>query len=212
MKRALSTIFLVLAVAVPVWWTLRGGAQSRQVATRDEAPSTSVHILPDRLSPAPVAASSEPAGEVKEDKPREVPPPGQDRERRAFRFVLSDGKLELEAVEDIQGDFHPRRGRAAWQPGMLCCRLLDDRQRVLAEETVPAPDHVCIVLDPNVAGADGKPQPAVLSPGGPVVFQVRLPKMESATQMKVYRLAGAQPAGFDEEPAGQLLATIPLAR
>jgi hypothetical protein len=133
-------------------------------------------------------------------------------EQRAFRFVLHDGRLELEAAEDVHGDFHQRRGPVAWHPGMLCCRLVDSRQRVLAEETVHAPDRVCVVLDPNTAGPDGKPLPAVLSPKGPAVFQVRLPKVASATEMKVYRITGLRPATAGGEFAGQLLATVPLNR
>jgi hypothetical protein len=130
--------------------------------------------------------------------------------QRAFRFVLHDGRLELEAAEDIHGDFHQRRGPVAWQPGMLCCRLLDAQKRVLAEETVQAPDRVCVVLDPNTKDADGNPLPAVLSPKGSAVFQVRLPKVGAATQMRVYRITGPRPATAGGNFAGQLLATVPL--
>ncbi len=95
---------------------------------------------------------------------------------------------------------------------MFCCRLLDASQRVLAEETLRAPDELCVVLDPNTPGPDGKPQPAQLSPTGPITFQVRMPMAEGATQLKIYRLAGPRPEIRDAEPAGQLLATIPLTR
>lgn len=126
--------------------------------------------------------------------------------------MLEGQKLRLEADEEITGEFHRPRGQPAWEAGMLCCRLLDAGQRLLAEETLRAPDELCVVLDPNTPGPDGKPQPAKLSPEGPVTFQVRLPKVAGATELKIYRLAGPRPELQDAEPAGQLLATIPLTR
>lgn len=123
---------------------------------------------------------------------------------------MNEGQLALEAVEEIRGDFHRRRGEPDGQSGMLCYRLLDSGQRVLAEEIAPAPDYVCIVLDPNTPDADGQPLPVRLTPPGPVTFQVRMPKVESATQMKIFRLTGPRPAASNAEPTGRLLATIPL--
>lgn len=160
-------------------------------------------------TPAVVAVQDSAGPKTPAVTAQQSPRPG---EQRAFRFVLNGDKVDLEAVEDTQGDFHRRRGPMAWQPGMFYCRLLDAAQRVLAEDTLPAPDQTCVVLDPNTPDADGKPRASILSPGGPVVFQVRLPKIESATQMKIYRLAGTRPAAADEEPLGQLLATIPLSK
>ena len=158
--------------------------------------TTSQNISP---PPPPRVSAPEPAQSVSSPS-----------EQRAFRFVLTGSKIELAAAEDITGDFHPRRGPLAWQPGMIYCRLLDESQRVLAEQTVPAPDHMCIVLDPNLPDASGNPQPAALTPTGPVVFQMRMPRVDSATHMKVYRLQGIRPAGLTEEPIGELLATIAL--
>ena len=124
---------------------------------------------------------------------------------------MSGDQITLEAVTDIRGDFHRRRGPLAWEPGMLYCCLLDDSQRILAEETLPAPDQVCVVLDPH-GNADTAPQPVRFTPEGPVVFQVRMPKIDAATQMKIYRLAGPRGTTFNGEPEGALLATIPLTR
>ncbi len=136
-----------------------------------------------------------------------VPPtPGQ----RAYRLVLAGDTLALEAAEDLRGELRRRRGPAAWAPGMLCCRLLDAEQRVLAEETLPPPDRTCVVLDPHVRGSAGQPQPAVLTAEGPVVFQVRLPKLAAATELKVYRLASTDPAALGAEPVGTLLGSFPL--
>jgi len=136
----------------------------------------------------------------------------QVREQRAFRFKINGAAIELDAVEDIRGDFHRRRGELQWSPGMFYCQLLDTQQRLLAEETLAAPDHVCVVLDPNTTDLDGKPLPARLSPTGPVVFQVRMPKFQDAALMKIYRLSGPPPTGPGLEPTGTLLATIPIAR
>ena len=121
--------------------------------------------------------------------------------------MLVGDTLALEATEDLRGEFRRRRGPAAWAPGMLCCRLLDAEQRVLAEETLSPPDRTCVVLDPHIAGP---PQPTVLTADGPVVFQVRLPKLAAATELKVYRLAGADRAALGAEPVGTLLGSFPL--
>ena len=137
--------------------------------------------------------------------------PAPDKQH-AFRFVLTDGKLALEAVESIQGDFRKRRGEMAWEQGMFYCRLLDAENRVLAEETLMAPDYVCMVLDPHTPGADGMPSPVRLSPTGPVVFQVRMAGGESASEMKIYRIQTPRPANPGDEPASGLLATISLAQ
>jgi hypothetical protein len=134
------------------------------------------------------------------------PAPGQ----RAYRLVLAGETLALEAAEDLRGEFRRRRGPAAWAPGMLCCRLLDAEQRVLAQETLPPPDRTCVVLDPHVAGPAGPPQPTVLTADGPVMFQVRLPKLAAATELKVYRLASADRAALGAEPVGTLLGSFPL--
>ena len=144
--------------------------------------------------------------------PASTPLPATKSTQRVFRFVLDGQKLTLEADDEISGEFHRQRGQPIWEAGMFCCRLLDAGQRVLAEETLRAPDELCVVLDPTPPGPDGKPQPAQFSPSGPVTFQVRLPKVEGATELKIYRLAGPRPEVRDAEPAGQLLATIPLAR
>lgn len=143
--------------------------------------------------------------------PDAVDAPAPDR-LHAFRFVLTGDKLALDAVERIQGDFRKRRGEMAWEQGMFYCRLLDAENRVLAEETLMAPDYVCMVLDPRTPGADGMPSPVRLSPTGPVVFQVRMAGGESASEMKIYRIQTPRPANPGDEPASGLLATISLAQ
>ncbi len=114
------------------------------------------------------------------------------------------------AIEDTRGDFRKRRGPLPWQPGMMYGRLLDAGKQVVAEDTLPAPDAKCVVLDPHLLTPDGAPSPTQFTADGPVVFQLRLPKVDSATHLKIYRLTGHQPAAANEEPAGLLLATISI--
>lgn len=212
MRRAFHIPVVVILFSALVWWALKNRTVSRDVLKKNGPVSPPERVLSGPRAAPAMEAPSEPDREPSAKGPPVPTAEDGKTERRAYRLVLSSGRLELETAEDIRGDFHPRRGRTAWRPGMLCCRLLDAQQHVLAEETLPAPDYVCVVLDPNTPGQNGKPQPAALSPTGPVVFQVRMPKLESATQMKVYRIVGTQPPRLREEPPGQLLATIPLAQ
>lgn len=93
---------------------------------------------------------------------------------------------------------------------MLCCRLIDDNDQILAQETLSAPDLDCIVLDPNMPDPEGRPTPASFRPPGPVVFQVRLPILPHARIMKIYRVTGGSRPGLRDEPVGELIATIQL--
>ena len=73
-------------------------------------------------TPAVVAVQDSAGPQTPAVTAQQSPRPG---EQRAFRFVLNGDKVDLETVEDTQGDFHRRRGPMAWQPGMFYCRLLD---------------------------------------------------------------------------------------
>ncbi len=136
-----------------------------------------------------------------------VPPLG---EQRTFRFLLTGDHVDLTAVKETRGDFHQRRGPLSWQPGMIYGRLLDAAQHVLAEDTLPAPDPACMVLDPHTPGTDGEPKPVMLTATGPVILHFRMPKMNSATHIEIYRLSGSEPTVADEQPVGLLLARILL--
>lgn len=98
----------------------------------------------------------------------------------------------------------------AWQSGMWCVRVLDAQLRVLAQETAPAPDEPCVVLDPNVPTPTGAPQASRLKATDEVMMQVRMQPVPEAKWIRIYRLAGSQPVGVNFEPLGQILATIPL--
>ena len=158
------------------------------------------------------AVAATPAPPVPEPAPTSPKPRGATfySEAVACRIAMDGvGRCELEAVEELRGDF--RRPRALkWLPGMFCCRLLDASGGLLEETTMEAPDQVCVVLDPMVVDADGAPVPTRMTPEGPVVFQVRLPKVEGAEVLEIIRLAGTGSAGGDERPLGQLVASLSL--
>ena len=109
-------------------------------------------------------------------------------------------------MEEVTGSFGRERA-VRWQAGMLCCRLLALDGRIVGERTMPAPDQVCVVLDPN--DASGAPAAARLTSDGPAVFQVRFPDISEAVRLEVYRIASeVRPAAA--APVGQLLASIPI--
>jgi len=192
-------ILCLLGCFVPwVWWSGVIGPARRADTGTPALPAAPIAPAVAATAAAPVPPPS-PAVAAQ-------PTPGQ----RAYRLVLAGDTLALDAAEDLRGEFRRRRGPAAWAPGMLCCRLLDAEQRVLAQETLPPPDRTCVVLDPHITGPAGPPQPTVLTAEGPVVFQVRLPKLAAATELKVYRLAGTDRAALGAEPVGTLLGSFPL--
>ena len=214
MRRSPLAVLIAHLIAAFVWWMLGSGSALQKQSPATPAGST-MPAVPQQGGAG--AAERDPGASTEARRKIEllevaahVPAPeGGGAPQRAFRFVLNGDSLALEAAEDIGGEFRPRRGAAEWQPGMLCCRLLDSRQRVLAEEAVPAPDHVCVVLDPNTPGDDGAPLPARLTAKGPAVFQVRMPRLDAAAEMKVWRITSPRAGGAAE---GKLLATVPLDR
>ena len=86
---------------------------------------------------------------------------------------------------------------------MLRCRLLSENNTVLAEELLPAPDQLCAVIDPK----SGSDKPVQYTVAGPVVFQVRMPRVKGATRLDIFRII--QPT----EPVLEgLIGSIPLPR
>jgi hypothetical protein len=129
--------------------------------------------------------------------------------QRVYRFALEAGRISLEAIEDVRGDFRTRRHSDQHEAGMLRFRLLNSRNQTLAEEVILAPDYVCLVLDQNTS-PDGRAIATRFTPPGPLVFQVRLPVRDDATVMKIYRAQSAARNPADAAPAEALVATIPL--
>ena len=89
---------------------------------------------------------------------------------------LDAGKISLVDSEDVEGDFAPDcRPPEAWS-GMLRCRLLSESNAVLAEELLPAPDHLCAVLDPK----SGSSELVKFTFAQPALFQLRVPRIKQA--------------------------------
>ena len=91
---------------------------------------------------------------------------------------------------------------------MLCCRLLAGDGRIVGEQTMPAPDYVCVVLDPN--DASGAPVAARLTADGPAVFQVRFPEISGAERLEVYRISTETRPDDAAAPVGPLLGSITI--
>lgn len=125
---------------------------------------------PDATRAAPVEPASAPASDP--------------RRKRALLLRFDRGALSLVEQTALEGDFAPpRRPPEAWS-GMLRLRLLAADGSVLAEEISPAPDQLCTVLDAH-AGAE---RPVDYVVPGPVVFQARLPRSETAVRLDVSRI------------------------
>ena len=154
----------------------------------------------EKETPNPVAV---PTTQTAADSPTTEPTMRQ----HVFRLHLDQGRCTLEKMDEVVGAFGRERVMQ-WQAGMLCCRLLAGDGRIVGERTMPAPDHVCVVLDPN--DASGVPVAARLTSGGPSVFQVRFPEIAGAVRLAVYRIGTeARPTDL-AAPIGQLLASIPI--
>ncbi len=126
-------------------------------------------------------------------------PAGVSRQR-AYRLMFEDGKYSLVAVEFISGRFAQRRGPQGC-PGMLSIRLVAGDNRVLAEEVIHAPDHICMVLDPGATG--GQPAPARLTTTGSSVFQVRFPVDLVGTRLDLLRV-GNLPLTAQDKPLASI--------
>jgi len=114
--------------------------------------------------------------------------------KRAYMLSLDGNRLSMESVQDIEGDFAARRRQPEEWSGMLRCRLMDADGQTLAEEIIAAPDQLCTVLDSH----DGPPKPVKLAIPGPVIFQVRMPRVADAHQLEVFRIQGPGNLAHDQ--------------
>ena len=209
--RVSRIVIVILLACLALWWFAFPHDGRRAKPVSDLATTGSA-----QPQPAEAAAKSTAIREGHEEKPTPAQPtlaaggaPVGKTTQNAYRLALEKDHCTLEAVEAVTGNFRPVRLRA-WQPGMLCCRLLDRDNAVVAEQTLPAPDFSCVVLDSHVPDEKGAPKAVHLTPSGPAIFQIRFPQIASAVAMKIYRLSGQEQAPMNAEPAGQLLATITL--
>jgi hypothetical protein len=153
-----------------------------------------------QISTAPAAmppVTPAPVSDVADEKAEKTGP----RYKRAYMLSIDKGAVTFLEAQDIEGDFAPRRRKAEEWTGMLRCRLMSETNAVLAEEVLPAPDYVCNVIDPQSSPT----QPVRLTGDGPVVFQVRMPRVKGAVRLDISRII--QPG---EQPLEGQLASIPL--
>lgn len=201
MRRPAWILILCLLAGSLAWWELRHVGES---AEANSEPWTSSPLnLPSEPSTQKPPKAKTPDATVQT-------PGGDDktgpRFKRAYILSLDKGALTFLEAQDIEGDFaKPRRKPEEWS-GMLRCRLMSDSNVILAEELLPAPDHLCAVLDPN----SGSSKPVQYSVAGPVVFQVRLPRVKGATRLDVSRII--QPADSAQPGFEGQLGSIPLPR
>lgn len=196
MKKIFPTLFLL--VALLVWIGLR--SENRFSGEEDTKAAN-------RISTSRMLAGSSPekSGRVVEDR---LPGPGERYSAaRAYRLVLDGGVCKLEAVEDLSGDFRQPRGMLASE-GMFYCRLLDAEGGVLAETTMHPPDRRCVVLVPDLENPGAPPLPISLTADRPVVFQVRLPVVEGASELEIVRLAKSGLPANGARPDGELVAKL----
>ncbi len=207
MRRPVLVLILCLLAGLLAWWELRhvdGAEEQIAVArptaalsstseTKEEAPEKVPEVATQAAvsasppaTPAPAAAGDDKTGP---------------RFKRAYMLSLDKGALTFLEQQDIEGDFAPKRRKPEEWSGMLRCRLLSETNTVLAEELLPAPDHLCAVLDPT----SGSDKPVQYTVAGPVIFQVRLPRVKGATRLDIIRII--QPG---EPPLEGLLGSISL--
>lgn len=205
MRRSPTPVFIVLGLflGVVAWVFLSTVARTAPNKEGSAALAEGVENADNASGKATTASAVSPSGE--KTVPRVLKDMDPARFRRAYVLSLEGDALALEGVEDVEGDFAvPRRQRAEWG-GMLRCRLMAEDGKVLSEELISAPDHVCQVLDSRAAGADGKPKPVRYTAPGPVLFQLKLPRLAQARTLQISRVTG--PGG----PSGdQQMGTITL--
>ena len=200
MRKALL-LFAIVAAALLVFYAGPIAPEAKLAA-----PTSAPVNLPKAvgLAPAPLAvATIVPHSRV----PTTSTPAEPAMRQHVFRLQLEGNRCTLEAQEEVSGAFGRER-TVRWAPGMLCCRLRAEDGRIVGERTLPAPDQVCVVLDPN--DPSGTPTAARLTSEGPVVFQVRFADLAGAVRLEVARITAAVRPEDSAAPIGTLLASIPI--
>ncbi len=195
---ALIALIALVAVFDRVTRTPPGAAspaRSRTDAPEAPASSAAASAPHERTGPAETAPEAGNAATR--------PQTAQVSRQRVFRMILEAGECRLEAVDEVAGDFRPRRGTEEAHAGMIACRLVGADGQIVAEHLVHPPDHACVVLDPHLG--DDPSTPVMLSGLGPQVFQVRFPAETRGAQLEIYRITRTRP-----EPAETLLLTVPI--
>jgi hypothetical protein len=195
MRRPVLVLIFCLLAGLLAWSELRHGDEAEeQIAAVTPTPLSQISETKDETPGKVLPMGSTQTAAAGEDKTGP-------RFKRAYMLSLDKGALTFLEQQDIEGDFASKRRKPEEWSGMLRCRLLSDTNAVLAEELLPAPDHLCAVLDPK----SGSDKPVQYTAPGPVVFQVRLPRVKGATRLDIIRII--QPG---EPPLEGLLGSIPL--
>lgn len=185
----LVLLFLLLAATGVILWLTKpsaGEAFQESALQVKQAPDEPKQSVPDMTEPKGERQSVSSQTSVYTADPA--------RYKRTYMLSLEGNRLSLESVQDIEGDFAARRRQPQEWSGMLRCRLTDANGQTLAEEILAAPDQLCTVLDSH----DGVPKPVKLAIPGPVIFQVRLPRVADAHHLDVYRIQGPGRLAHDQ--------------
>lgn len=193
-------VAVVVLVAILLMLWRKGPERPASVVEELGAVTPAVSLLPGS-EPLPEGAAEAVATEMEEKEPPS--------KQQVFRLQLDGDRCVLEALDEVSGHFGRERSME-WLPGMLCCRLISAEGKVLDERTVPAPDRVCVVIDPNVPNAANT---AVrMTPEGPSIFQVRFPDLGGAARLEVSRIGSIQRPTDAAALPGTLLASIEIPR
>lgn len=211
-RRAFLTSGCILAIAVLLLitlWRLRYQPYQRDDAKI--APQEIAYVEPPSPDQAAPTESPLPASALSDLPADSAPVSSGKTELVAYRIAVRNGNITLDGIEHIWGNFHARRGSLTWYPGMWCVRLLDADMKVLAEDTLRAPDATCIVLDHHHTDAEGHPQPVQYSGlAEESMLQMRLPPNPEAKWLHIYRISTTSAIDWTHDPSDQQLAAIPL--
>ena len=208
MRRPWLILIFCLLAGLLAWWELRlpNSSECEKVPTAmilSESESAAKAIL--NATPSEKDVLTVPAAESEVTRVQNDNANGS-RFKRAYMLSLDKGSLTFVEQTDIEGDFSKARRKPEEWSGMLRCRLMSQNNTVMAEELVPAPDHLCSVLDPN----SGSDKPVQYTAAGPVVFQVRMPRVKYAVRLDISRII--QPADSTQPGLEGQLGSIPLPR
>jgi hypothetical protein len=209
MRRPVTVLILCLLAGLLAWSGLRDNssaasaepAPSETDAAPSSGPAKTRTATPPPSRQEPLITTAAPPAPPVGNRPRLDDSKSGPRFKRAYMLSLDQGRLTLVDQQDIEGDFAPKRRKPEEWSGMLRCRLMSADNQILAEELLPAPDHLCAVLDPQTGGS----KPVNYTVAGPVVFQVRMPRVKGAVRLDISRII--QPG---DTPLEGSLGSIPL--
>jgi hypothetical protein len=114
-------------------------------------------------------------------------------------FTLDGDNVSLNLSRNVTGDFNPLRSpKLEPHPGTVAIRVVDADGRVLDENLVDVPDHVCVH---GGLGEEITSEPF----HGPHHFDTRFPILPEADKLEVWRIVQVEP-----EVEQKLLLTFPL--